>query len=685
MIPHRLTRSLFLVSGLLFLVGCLQSYRHPVIARFDLFPVQKSGGQQFSQRVDDQPASGDAKVRTEKSSFEIIRGELNVTFLEKGAGIEFTPKAAGLPVNWDGFTKLDIDASCKGRDKLTLVISVLGPRGVLCDTFTISKGSTLCSLNLADLPLTSGNNPPYEPEMIRIAPETAPAEVTIHSVRLNRSVFMKFPVTVVDRFGQRKNKDWPGKVKSEEDLIHNRIQEESALKQKLRDEWDEFGGWKKGPQLEGTGYFRVTRLDDRYWFVTPGGRLMWSFGVTGIRPNAPMVASTKVSGREFLFESLPPRTGKETACWTSSGDAGFYCWNILRKYNDLQPWRESAFRRLDAWGYNTIGNWSEPELLKQAHFPFTVSFNSTVPGVLTMKGIADVFNPLWETGLDSIFRQAVQWSDNPFLLGYFVDNEAGWGEPDLLTSMPPDSWSRLKWLEFIQQKYPTLSELNTKWRAAFKDWRDVQELMTRLDNQDFLQDYTGFETRFAEEYFKQISSHLKKYDPGHLYLGCRFTRRIKPEHICRTAGKYCDVITVNVYARTPSEEIMGEWYRRTGKPILIGEHHINLASTRQVPARWGASTPVERREYYSDYVETWANLPYSLGCHWYQFSDQEITGRSSNGENQPVGLVDITDQPHNELIETAQILSGKIYSWHLQSLQGESTKTGNRMNNTNKK
>jgi len=124
------------------------------------------------------------------------------------------------------------------------------------------------------------------------------------------------------------------------------------------------------------------------------------------------------------------------------------------------------------------------------------------------------------------------------------------------------------------------------------------------------------------------------------------------------------VVTVNVYAWAPTEEVMGEWYRRTGKPILIGEHHINLASERQVPATWGATPPDERRAYYKNYVETWAKTPWSLGCHWYQFTDQHITGRVSNGENQPIGLVDITDQPHVELVETARELSGKIYEWH---------------------
>ena len=57
-------------------------------------------------------------------------------------------------------------------------------------------------------------------------------------------------------------------------------------------------------------------------------------------------------------------------------------------------------------------------------------------------------------------------------------------------------------------------------------------------------------------------------------------------------------------------------------------------------------------------------MPFSLGCHWYQFNDQHLTGRLSNGENQVIGLVDITDQPHPELTEAIGICSKKIYQWH---------------------
>lgn len=109
---------------------------------------------------------------------------------------------------------------------------------------------------------------------------------------------------------------------------------------------------------------------------------------------------------------------------------------------------------------------------------------------------------------------------------------------------------------------------------------------------------------------------------------------------------------------------MEQWHRKTGRPLLIGEHHLPLLSERQLPPRYRAFTKEERYKYYIEYVKTFAEMPFSLGCHWYQFNDQHLTGRLSNGENQVIGLVDITDQPHRELVEAIGVCSKNIYQWH---------------------
>jgi agarase len=124
------------------------------------------------------------------------------------------------------------------------------------------------------------------------------------------------------------------------------------------------------------------------------------------------------------------------------------------------------------------------------------------------------------------------------------------------------------------------------------------------------------------------------------------------------------VITVNVYAYAPVREDMEAWHEATGRPILIGEHHVALKSERQYPLRWQVFTEKERYDYYLNYARTWAEMPYSLGCHWYQFADQHLTGRASNGENQIIGFVDITDQPYPQMTKASRNISASMYAWH---------------------
>jgi agarase len=264
--------------------------------------------------------------------------------------------------------------------------------------------------------------------------------------------------------------------------------------------------------------------------------------------------------------------------------------------------------------------------------------------------------------VNEVLSEAAEFRDNPLLLGYFVDNESGWGHLDLLNRLPKDAYLRREWGKYLQSVYGDVGHFAA---ATGKDFASWEAVYNASDEKGLPQrDVQILEEMYARKYFEVITKTLKKYDPNHLYLGCRFTRALKPEHLLKVAGEYCDVVTVNVYAYEPEREQMNAWYRLTGRPILIGEHHVALDSDRQLPLRWQVFSSAERYEYYTNYVRTWAEMPYSLGCHWYQWADQNLTGRASNGENQIVGFVDITDQPYDNLVQAVRDVSEKVYTWH---------------------
>jgi len=76
----------------------------------------------------------------------------------------------------------------------------------------------------------------------------------------------------IDRYGQFKWSDWPGKVKDDADLAAAKAAEDADLAAHPgpagRDKW---GSWAEGPRLESTGHFRVQKkVRGKWWFVDPG-------------------------------------------------------------------------------------------------------------------------------------------------------------------------------------------------------------------------------------------------------------------------------------------------------------------------------------------------------------------------------------------------------------------------------
>jgi len=54
-------------------------------------------------------------------------------------------------------------------------------------------------------------------------------------------------------------------------------------------------------------------------------------------------------------------------------------------------------------------------------------------------------------------------------------------------------------------------------------------------------------------------------------------------------------------------------------------------------------------------------LPAFVGCHWFQYSDEPLTGRF-DGENYNIGMVSGTDTPYVELVTAARQIQSGIYS-----------------------
>ncbi len=489
----------------------------------------------------------------------------------------------------------------------------------------------------------------------------------------------KVSLPFVDRFGQYMHAEWPGKLNSDEDFAARKSEEHQQWVAQPRPAGqDAWGGWADGPQLEATGWFRTEQRDGVWWLVTPQGRLFFSIGMDCVNTGD----QTFVTGRDGWFEGLPEKDdpdygrfyghvdGVHSMAETIGGKGdtfSFYRANLRRKYGKgwMEAWRDASYARLRHWGFNTLGAWTDGSVTAPSPMPFTVSLGSGrggrgIEGARGYWGpMVDAYDPAFVASTDStIAAQVEPYKENPYCIGYFVDNEIGWETIRTGTlASPVDQPCRVAFVEMLKSKYGAIGALNAAWGVDAADWDTLRNpAFWKGAAED---DMNAFIHAFARRYFETIRDALRAHAPHHLYLGCRFATA--PPQAVQACAEVADVVSYNLYYRyVPCEKWSGA--DDLGKPIIIGEFHFGAldrgmfhTGLREAPDQ------AARAEYFRDYVRSVAECPAFVGCHWFQYVDEPLTGRVYDGENYAIGFVSVTDTPYAEMVDASQEISGRIY------------------------
>lgn len=479
----------------------------------------------------------------------------------------------------------------------------------------------------------------------------------------------------IDTFGQYKHRDWPGKTHSLKELQDRRQLEEKELARRPGPlDWDKYGGWLKGPQLEATGFFRTTKQDGRWWLVDPDGRLFFSQGIDCVR----MRDSTPIDGRNSWFEDFPGSdpafnsflgtgyalhghySGNTVPCFSFAGA------NLQRKYGTGgTTYPELIQKRLRSWGINTIGMWSDHQtrLLRRTPYVDAASSHGTrmIDGSEGYWGkFPDVFDPTFARAV----RESVKGSssaNDPWCIGYFSDNEMSWGNETSLAlaalRSPSDQPLKQAFLADLKAKYGEISGLNAAWGLHHDSWESLQNSTNAPGGDAAQPDLKAFYTRVAEQYFRTVRDAIKEVAPHQLYLGCRFAWA--NQRAAAAAARFCDVVSYNLYQRS----VAGfKFDGGADVPTIIGEFHFGaldrgMFHTGLVPV----ADQKARADAYLEYVLGARSNRSIVGCHWFQYQDEPTTGRVYDEENYQIGFVDIADTPYSELIEASRKAAGMIY------------------------
>ncbi|MCC5829341.1 MAG: hypothetical protein JJU36_07820 [Phycisphaeraceae bacterium] len=395
------------------------------------------------------------------------------------------------------------------------------------------------------------------------------------------------------------------------------------------------------------GYFTVDLLPSGKWtLLNPEGRPTLFRGVCGVN-----------------------RAGTQGGRLAKPGP---YAETVDRKYEyqrSPKAFVDATLGRLRDWGFNALGSWVTEEFFDQG-MPYTeiVEFAKLIPP-LKAPGIRvpDVYDPRWREAIDiQAGKLCTPLRKSRELIGYFTDNELGWGQPatdemwgasdmvnrkgptllQAILGMPEDAPAKREAWAFVMGRHADLAALGRAWEIEIKrpeDLIDINASGVILFNSAYGRDQDAFAHQYALAYVQQCSQAIRRHDPNHLILGARFGAPPGDAILRAFVAPWVDVVSANNY-RVNLYGRMDEYWNGHERPILIGEYA--WASPPFVdPAHWseqerasGESAPDRVRRVGRKSLEDGLAHPGVVGYTWYRWV-QNAKGFVG------YGLVDCNDEP----------------------------------------
>ena len=400
-------------------------------------------------------------------------------------------------------------------------------------------------------------------------------------------------------------------------------------------EVNSYGSWKVEKSV-GSGFFRIEKRANRWWIVDPEGYPFIHKGVAVYKPGT--------SERQIAA--------------------------VKTKYGSNNNWLNQESQYLKDNGFNGLGAWSDVDLVRTAQYPLAYTIIVSPMGSYKSQHIknyggkyevagwqgyrydlAMVFDPDFDIYVEKEISKIAKYANDKSLLGYFTDNELPWKNDALdrhlnfLGKSEAGYIAAKKWLDDRKGKDASITDVTAEDRLAF----------------------TGF---YFETYIKKVSAAIKKYDPNHLYLGCRFNQsaeELNNPEIFKVAGKYIDVVSINHYRKwEPDQTIMANWANWSGKPFLITEWYTKGEDSglpNKTGAGWNVATQADRGYFYQNFTIELLKSKACVGWNWFTYQDNDPLNLNTDPSNRDSnkGVVDSDFKPYQPLMDNIKMLNNHSY------------------------
>lgn len=425
-----------------------------------------------------------------------------------------------------------------------------------------------------------------------------------------QSIKVKARERMYNKDGTRSYAEW----KEYETLTVESLKNSNKIKEPG---YSKYGG-RTDKKENATGFFHTAKSDGRWWLVDPEGNYFIHKGIVSVKPGT---SNNQISA-------------------------------VKRIYGNNEKWLESTVHLLKSNGFNGTGNWSDTEQLRKSQSPpvythgfnFMSAYGKKRGGTFQQPGhtgypndLVFIFDPEFESFCYNEAMKAEKYKNDKNLLGYFSDNEM---------PFPEDALDRYLKLEKSDAGYRGALE----WLNSFRKGKNEEGIITKQERDEFLR-------YMAERYFRIVSDAIKKYDPNHMYLGCRFHGGIlnrKP--VFEAAGKYMDAVSVNYYGVwTPNQSSLSNWSTWSGKPVIITEWYTKASDSgmkNESGAGWIVPTQKDRGLFYQNFVLALLKSKICVGWHWFKYQDNDPEDKNTDPSNKDSnkGIIDNNFNPYGELL-----------------------------------
>lgn len=488
----------------------------------------------------------------------------------------------------------------------------------------------------------------------------------------------------VDKYGQCCYIDWDNKIKTDEQLKRELADEKAALENFELDKtkYDKYGGILEEQSYKATGFFRLTEIDGCWWFITPEGHkyLMKGIDLACYQESGyytplykPGTKEKREAFGEVAAKSENPslyETKVERLVSDEITSLSFIQSNLTVKYGrtDFEhEWEELTEKRLQSWNFNCLSKWGFNKGIKM---PYVISLREN-SSFRYISWALDPFDPSFEKNIIAVTEKAaVGRITDPWLVGYHFSNEAGWDREivEIVLSEDKSSPAKCAFVDFLKERYKgNIRAVNRTYAVVAKDFDELAD--TKISINDMPEeDFNRFAELAGEVYCLKAERAIKSVDPNHLFLGLAVVPYWRScYHFNVGCAKHCDALSFDLYTDK------GAWlncYSWLNKPLLNLEFSFTSTAYGHKPffTDTHCYSQKQRGEKYDSYVRDMFSVPQFVGSGFFILYDQPVTGREngdgSAGECFNFGLLNMQDQPYNDMLEIMTATNASLEEVH---------------------